>query len=534
MTFPTRRQFLSLFAAYLSSGPLVSHAEDHLDNLPLGTSHDFSWAGLLEHARKTALQPYQAPISPEPGIIERIDWDAHGQIQFNMDHALFADGPGDYPIAFFHPGKFFPFPVHMYRLEQALTDRQSTTQAQEILFNKKLFHMPANSPAQELNQPVGFAGFRIQENREGTGPNWRSNDWAAFLGASYFRAIGDEYQYGISARGVSINTLVDHQKEEFPLFTHFYFEPPQPGSHDVSLYALLDGPSLTGAYHFIMSRGNGVTTEVEAELFLRRDISRFGLAPMTSMYWFSDKDKRFQEDWRPEVHDSDGLSMWTGNDEHLWRPLINPRETDISYFSDENPKGFGLMQRERHFSQYQDAVHYEKRPGLWVEPLNAWGKGTVQLIELHTEEELYDNVVAAWVPDQPARAGSHHHLHYRLYWQTDTPFPNHLARCIGTHIGRGGEPAHRPADSHKFEVTFSGGDLFHLAEGSIPEAVVTPSRGHVANVACEAVPNGEPGQWRALFDLTGLQGRDPVDIRLFLRQGTNTLSETWLYHFLPA
>lgn len=169
MTFPTRRQFLSLFAAYLSSGPLVSHAEDHLDNLPLGTSHDFSWAGLLEHARKTALQPYQAPISPEPGIIERIDWDAHGQIQFNMDHALFADGPGDYPIAFFHPGKFFPFPVHMYRLEQALTDRQSTTQAQEILFNKKIVSYARQQPGSGTQPTRGVCRFSYSGKPRG---NW--------------------------------------------------------------------------------------------------------------------------------------------------------------------------------------------------------------------------------------------------------------------------------------------------------------------------------------------------------------------------
>lgn len=531
---PTRRQFLGLFAALLGS-PLLSRAENRAGpQLPLGPTQDFSWTTLCAQARDLSHRPYQTPVSPEPAIIDRIDWEAHGQIHFNMDHALFADGPGAYPIAFFHPGKFFPFPVHMYRLEQPLTAHQSTTQAQEILFNKHLFDMPANSPAQALNQPVGFAGFRIQESRFGSGPDWHGNDWAAFLGASYFRAIGDEFQYGISARGVSINTLVDQQKEEFPLFTHFYFEPPQPGSHDVSLYALLDGPSLTGAYHFTFSRGNGVTTEVEAELFLREEITRFGLAPMTSMYWFSDKDKRFQEDWRPEVHDSDGLSLWTGANEHLWRPLVNPRKTDISYFADDNPKGFGLMQRERHFSQYQDAVHYERRPGLWVEPLGAWGKGTVQLIELHTEEELYDNVVVAWVPAEPVRAGSHHHLHYRLYWQADEPFPTSLARCVGTHIGRGGEPAHRPEGSHKFVVTFTGGELFHLAEGSSPEAVITPSRGHVVNVACEAVPDGQPGQWRTLFDLSDIQGSDPVDIRLFLRQGPHTLSETWLYHYLPS
>lgn len=536
MTFPTRRQFLSLMTA-LVSAPLPPFQPAEAETFPsqsLGPAQDFSWQTLLEQAKHLSHQRYQAPVSPAPDVIERIDWEAHGQIQFDMGHALFADGPGDYAIAFFHPGKFFPFPVRMYRLNHGLSEDQPKTQAHEVLFNKQLFHMSANSPAQALNQPVGFAGFRIQESREGTGPDWHSNDWAAFLGASYFRAIGDEYQYGISARGAAVNTLVKGQKEEFPLFTHFFFEPPQPGSHDVSFYALLDGPSLTGAYHMVMTRGHGVTTEIRAELFLRQDVTRLGLAPMTSMYWFADKDKPFEQDWRPEVHDSDGLALWTGANEHIWRPLINPQGTELSYFADDNPKGFGLIQRERHFSQYQDAVHYERRPSLWVEPLGAWGKGTVQLVELHTSEELYDNVVACWVPDQPARAGSQQRLHYRLYWQAEEPFAHPLARCLSTRIGRGGEPAQRPVGSHKFVVTFGGGALLHLAAGAHPEAVITPSRGRLVNPATEPAPDGEAGQWRALFDLTDITGSEPVEIRLFLKQGGDTLSETWLYHFLPA
>ncbi len=534
MTFPTRRQFLSLLAALSTSPSAFSQDSTSPGNTThLGPTQDFSWAGLVERARTLARSPYQAPQSPEPDVIHRIDWEAHGQIHFNMDHALFANGPGAFPIAFFHPGKFFPFPVRMYRLDHALNQNQRQTDARELLFDKHLFDMPADSPAQALNQPVGFAGFRIQESREGSGPDWHANDWAAFLGASYFRAIGDEYQYGISARGIAINTLIPSRKEEFPLFTHFYFEPSDPGSREVSVYALLDGPSVCGAYHFVLTRGKNVTTEVEAQLFLRQDVARLGLAPMTSMYWFADKDKHFQEDWRPEVHDSDGLSLWTGTNEHVWRPLINPKGTELSFFSDENPKGFGLVQRERRFGQYQDAVHYERRPSLWVEPLAPWGKGTVQLVELHTDEELYDNVVVAWVPEVPARAGSHYALHYRLYWQADEPFASSLARCVHTSIGRGGESAKRPMGSHKFEITFAGGELFHLSNNARPEAVISPSRGHIGNTATEPVPNGEPGLWRTFFDLTEVTGSEPVDIRLYLKQGENTLSETWLYHFIP-
>ena len=534
MPFLNRRHFMGTLGTLLAS-PLFTHlAQAESNDLNLGQGTTFSWEGLCAEAKKQAQKPYASPLSPDAAIVDRIDWDAHGQIHFKMDHALFSDGPGDYAIAFFHPGKFFPFPVKMYRLDQPLENERARTEAREVLFDKHLFDMPEHSPAQELSHPVGFAGFRIQESRSGSGPDWQNNDWAAFLGASYFRAIGDEYQYGISARGVSVNTATRDQKEEFPLFTHFYFAPPQPGSREVSVYALLDGPSLSGAYHFILTRDKGVLMDIQAELFLRRDIAQFGLAPMTSMYWFADKDKAFQVDWRPQVHDSDGLSLWTGTNEHVWRPLINPSGIEVSYFSDENPKGFGLIQRERHFDQYLDAVHYERRPSLWIEPLNSWGKGTVRLVELHTTEELYDNVVAMWVPAAPARAGSQHSLRYRLYWQADEPFATSLARCVGTGIGRGGEPAHRLSGAHKFEVVFQGGELFHLPAGSAPEAVITPSRGRILNAATEPVPNGQPGLWRALFDLAEVTGNDPVDIRLYLRRGNDTLSETWLYHYLPA
>ncbi|NDU84992.1 MAG: glucan biosynthesis protein D [Ferrovum sp.] len=529
-----RRHFLGALGALLTS-PLTSNlAYAAASGLTLGSAHSFSWEWLQNQAQERARQPFQAPVSPDQTIVDRIDWDAHGRIHFNMDNALFADGPGNYAIAFFHPGKFFPYPVRMFRLDQPIDDTHSATQMREVLFDKHLFDMPADSPAQQLNHPAGFAGFRIQESLHGSGPDWHNNDWAAFLGASYFRAIGDEFQYGISARGVAVNVVTKDQKEEFPLFTHFYFEPPQAGSRELSIYALLEGPSLTGAYHFRLRRDTGVLMEVETDLYVRRDITRFGLAPMTSMYWFADKDKAFQVDWRPQVHDSDGLALWTGANEHIWRPLIDPAGIEISYFADENPKGFGLLQRDRKFDDYLDAVHYEKRPSLWIEPLEPWGKGTVQLVELHTEEELYDNMVAMWVPATPARAGSHYHLHYRLYWQAEEPFPSPLARCVATRIGRGGESDHRPAGVHKFEVEFKGMTLARLPSGSNPEAVITVTRGRILNSATEAVPNGQPDLWRTLFDLGEVSGSDPVEIRLFLKHGGDTLSETWLYHYLPS
>lgn len=530
-----RRRFLELFAAIAASTALPwSESQANDSGLKLGDRQVFSWKGLIEEAQKLAGLPYRASLQPDQDVLGKIDWSAHGQIHFKPEDALFAKGPGQYPVEFFHPGKFFRYKVRMYHLDTAATPDRPDITMREILYDKNQFEMPDGSPARRMDPKTGYAGFRVQESRLTNRPDWRYNDWAAFLGASYFRAIGDEYQYGLSARGIAVNVVESDIKEEFPAFTAFYFEPSDKHSNTLVVYALLDGPSLTGAYRFEMTRKKGVVMDIEANLFLRRDVARFGIAPVTSMYWFSGKDKAFQVDWRPEVHDSDGLALWTGTNEHIWRPLINPKGINVSYFSDDNPKGFGLMQRQRHFSQYLDAVHYERRPSLWVEPLENWGKGTIQLVELHTEEEIYDNIVAMWVPDKKIQAGSSHRFRYRLHWQACQPFETPLAQCVATRIGRGGESGKRPQGVHKFEVEFMGGELNNFPPGAVPEAILTASRGRIENVGTEAVPDGVLGQWRTLFDLGGLEGStDPVEIRLFLRHGGETLTETWLYQFHP-
>ena len=533
-----RRQFLGLLATAAASTMLPwSNAMAADAGMALGPALPFSWDGLIDTARLLAQQPYQPDLQPNRDVLEQIDWAAHGKIRFKPEDALFASGPGQYPVGFFHPGRFFQSSVQMYRLDSALNETQPHAIAREILYDKHYFEMPADSPAQQLGAQTRYAGFRIQESRLGDQSrlDWRYNDWAAFLGASYFRAIGDEYQYGLSARGIAINVVEPGQAEEFPAFTRYYFDPPVDGSATMIVYALLDGPSITGAYRFAMTRETGVVMDIEANLFLRKDVARFGIAPATSMYWFAEKDKPFQIDWRPEVHDSDGLALWTGANEHIWRPLINPKGVNVSTFVDRNPRGFGLMQRQRHFDEYLDAVHYERRPSLWIEPLEDWGEGSVQLVELHTEEELYDNVVAMWVPSAKAVAGASYRLHYRLHWSAEEPFKTDLARCVATRIGRGGEPAERPPGVHKFEVEFKGVALDQLPSGVTPEAVLTASHGKISNVATEAVPDGVAGHWRTLFDLGALeQGTEPVEIRLFLRNGGQTLTETWLYQYHPV
>ena len=492
--------------------------------LKLGPAAPFRFEKLKERARDMARSPYAPPIRPPAEILQRIDYDAHGKIAFNTDLALWADGPSPFPVTFFHLGRYFQTPARMHVVEGG--------NAREIVYDSAYFAMPADSPARRLPPNSGFAGFRFQEPRAGK-LDWRRNDWAAFLGASYFRAIGELYQYGLSARGVAVNTAVFDRQEDFPDFTNFYFETPAAGTDAVTVYALLDGPSLTGAFRFVMRRGAAVTMDVEKALYLRRDVARLGIAPLTSMFWFSETEKQTAIDWRPEIHDSDGLALWTGTGERIWRPLNNPPRTVASSFADQHPRGFGLMQRDRAFDHYQDGVFYDRRPSLWIEPQGDWGRGAVQLIEIPTDDEIHDNVVAMWVPAEPARAGQAREFRYRMHWVADEPYPPALARCVATRLGNGGQPGlPRPKGVRKFLVEFKGEPLTRLAKGVLPEAVLSASRGEFSYIRTEAVPNDVPGHWRAQFDLT-VTGSEPVEMRCYLRSGGEVLTETWLYQYHP-
>jgi glucans biosynthesis protein len=492
--------------------------------LRFGPPSPVSYETIKERARGLAQAPYAAPPRPHPEIVQAIDYDAHGKIKFRTDRALWADGPSEFPVTFFHLGRFFQTPVRMHVIEDGV--------AREIIYDESCFDMPPDSPARKLPSNAGFAGFRLQEPRSGD-RDWRKNDWVAFLGASYFRAIGELHQYGLSARGIAVDTAVFGKEEEFPSFTHIFFETPASGGNAVTVLALLDGPSLAGAFRFVMRREKAVVMEVEKALYLREDVTRLGVAPLTSMYWYSETAKPTLVDWRPEIHDSDGLALWTGAGERIWRPLNNPPRTTASSFVDRSPRGFGLLQRDRLFDHYLDGVHYDRRPSLWIEPLGDWGDGSIQLIEIPTDDEIHDNIVAFWVPAAGARAGTAHEFRYRMHWAADEPYPVGLARCVATRLGNGGQAGtRRPKGVRKFVVEFKGEALTQLPKGVLPEAVLSASRGAFSDVQTEAVPNNVPGHWRAGFDLK-VTGAEPVELRCYLKSGETVLSETWLYQHHP-
>ena len=490
--------------------------------MKFGPAKPFSFETLKALARDMAKLPYKGPDKPSGDILDQLNYEEWGKIGFNPDYALFGEGPGKFPVTFFHLGKFFRKAVEMYVVEG--------DSAKEILYDQAYFNMPADSPARKLPKGVGFAGIRVQEPRDGT-LDWKKNDWAAFLGAAYFRAIGELRQYGLSARAIALDTWQSGRDEEFPDFTKFWIGPEV--GDTLTIHALVEGAGIVGAVRMAMTRGKAVVMDIDQTFHLRRDYIRFGLAPLTSMYWFSETKKGEGVDWRPEVHDSDGLAMWTGGGERLWRPLNNPPRVMASAFGDDNPRGFGLLQRDRNFDHYQDGVNYEKRPSVWIEPKGKWGRGTVQLVEIPTDDEIHDNIVAVWVPEKPASAGSSVDIGYTMHWLADEPYPTDLARCVATRLGNGGIPGQpRPKGVRKFMVEFLGGPLASLPKGVKPEAVLWASRGTFSYVFTEAVPDDVPGHWRAQFDLTA-EGMDPVEMRCSLRVGDKSVSESWLFQYHP-
>ncbi len=526
MSEPDRRSLLKSAAAAAAFGLIDGGTSKAAPakGLQFGPATPFSFDLLKERARKLVNEPYVAPPHPAPAIVSEIDYEAWGKIKFDVNQALFANGPGRYPVSFFHLGMFFPNAVAMHVVEAG--------HAREIIYEPSYFEMPENSPARKLPTGAGFAGLRVQEARDNTVYDWHKNDWLAFLGSDYFRAIGALHQYGLSCRAIALDVAVAGKSEEFPNFTNIYID--ELGPEDgLTLYALLEGPSIVGACKMVAIRDKGVIMDIDQLLCLRRDIARFGIAPLTSMYWFSETIKPTAIDWRPEVHDSDGLAMWTGSGERLWRPLNNPPYIIASAFLDHDPRGFGLMQRDRNFDHYQDGVFYDRRPSLWVEPKGKWGKGSVQLVEIPTDDEIHDNIVAMWVPDKAVTAGTEMEMGYRLYWLADEPHPSGLARCVATRLGNGGQPGKpRPKGVRKFMVEFLGGPLSSLPFGVKPEPVLWAGRGTFSYIYTEAVPDNVPGHWRAQFDLT-VTGREPVEMRLYLRVGETILSETWTYQYHP-
>ncbi len=469
----------------------------------------FSRAALIGRARDLAARPY-APRPQVPQEWVDLTYEQYRSIWFRNDRALWGDTDRSYNVDFFPPGLYFPRAVHVNVVSDGM--------ARPVPFDLADFDRTDKFPDLPVDATMGFSGFRLRT--ELTQPGIK-NEFCVFQGASYFRAIGIGMIYGLSARGLALKTG-DPMGEEFPDFTEFWLEAPKPGQRDIVIHALLDSPSVCGAYRFVISPGRDCVMEVELSLFARTELRHVGLGPMTSMFLYDQTNRTRFDDFRPAVHDNDGLMMWNGAGEMLWRPLANPRKLQISSFVDTDPRGFGLMQRARKFSDFDDLeALYHRRPGAWVEPRGDWGPGAVTLVEIPTDEEIYDNIVAYWRPRHPVAAGERLDMAYRLTWCNEAPVAHRPARVLNSSMGR------RKRGDRVVIIEFENAPIFDDGPEAMDVRISSP---HVETSKGVLQRNPETGGLRLAFAFDPGQ-RDMVELRAQLRKDGAMASEVWLYRW---
>lgn len=483
----------------------------------------FTFDVLSARMQEAAKRAYQAPENDLPDVVKKLTYDQHRAIRYRPDHALWRAEPVEFHLQAFYPGWVFQDTTSIFIGKGGVYQRHNFAASD-------FEYRPPLDPTkfQDLNLD-GVAGFRIHAPLER--PDY-FDELVTFLGASYFRALGMGTRYGLSARGLAINTATS-DVEEFPRFTAFFVEEPQPGNDTIRLMAALDSASLTGAYSFAITPGPQTVIDVVARLYMRNEVTRLGIAPLTSMFTFGENDRTGRDDFRPEVHDSDGLYIQRSSGERLWRPLKNPPDLALSYFQETSPRAFGLLQRDRDFSHYEDTeARYELRPSLLIEPEGEWGAGTVELVEIPTDSEANDNIVAFWVPEDKPKAGGAVEYRYKMNWGLLSVPPGELATIGATLVGVGGNGADTGATGRRFALNFVGGTIANLPpDAQLDPSIDLPSNARLVNSSIGRLPDGG---WRLSLELEKLDS-EPVELRVKLSMLQRVVSETWLYQWVgPA
>ncbi|MFL6549870.1 MAG: glucan biosynthesis protein [Povalibacter sp.] len=478
----------------------------------------FGFEDVASRAQAQARQPYQPTERKPPAALEALTYDQYRDIRFRPDRALWRADHLPFEMMFFHLGKFQTEPV--------LINEVTPQGVNHVRYRSADFDYGQNKLSPQSWGDIGFAGFRAHYSLN---DSRYKDELFVFLGASYFRALAAGQRYGLSARGLAIDTI-GGQREEFPRFSEFWLVKPSADAKSTTVYALLDSPRASGAYQFDIQPGKETIMNVRARLYLRAPVTTLGIAPLTSMYFFGENQPH-RSDFRPEVHDSDGLMVATGTGEWIWRPLVNPKQTLATSFSMPDLRGFGLMQRDRNFASYEDPeASYELRPSAWVEPVGSWGPGRVELVQLSTGDETNDNIVAYWVPDKAPAVGDAFDFTYRLHWLNAEMQHPPGAWVVQTRAGRGfAEPG---PNEQQFIVDFTGPSLAKLAADAAVKAVVSaPSNGKILESNAYRVE--ATGAWRMAIRMQQLNPAQPAELRGFLQLGKDTLTETWS-NVLPA
>ncbi len=471
-------------------------------------------------AKTLAEQPYKKPENTLPKELSELGYDQVRDIRFKPDKALWRSRKLPFEIQFFHPGGLYNVPV---KINVVAADGSNP-----LAFNAADFDYGNNKGLDPTRfKDIGFAGFRVHSNVNKTD---YKDEVLVFQGASYFRGLGKGQRYGLSARGLAVDTA-QLSGEEFPYFTEFWLSWPSPKDDHLVIYALLDSRRVTGAYRFELKPGATTTMDVSARIFPRERIDKIGIAPLTSMFAFGENQRSQVEDYRPEVHDSDGLLVHTGSDEWIWRPLSNPRRLLVTSFSTTNPKGFGLQQRDRDFGNYQDLeARYDIRPSAWVTPKGDWGPGRVELVQIPSPDETNDNIVAYWVSDKPPAPGDSMEMAYSIAWQKDEE--THPPTSWVTQSRRGHGWVKEPDNTIRMMVDFEGPALKDLDQDSkVFPGLWLSDNGEL--LERQVSPNEVTGGWRLSFRFRRLDAEKPVEMRAFLRRDQESISETWSYILAP-
>ncbi|MDB5603040.1 MAG: glucan biosynthesis protein [Xanthobacteraceae bacterium] len=467
----------------------------------------FDASSVQQQARELAQKPYKAPDLSLPDSLKKLNYDQYRAIRFRPDQALWLADKLPFQTQFFHRGTIFANRVDIYQVRNG--------RAEPVPYSPSLFSF-GDTPPPEPNSNLGFSGFRVH------GPLNKPDYYdeiGVFLGATYFRAVARGQVYGLSARGLSINTG-NPKGEEFPVFKTYWIEQPAKAATSIVVHGLIDSESASAAVRFTMRPGETTIYDVELTVFPRVQIAEPGIATLTSMFFFGANDRAGVDDFRPAVHDSDGLAIQNGRSEWLWRPLNNPRDLQISTFADNNPRGFGLMQRQRSFGAYEDLEsRYERRPSAWIEPIGDWGEGAVHLVEIPTKSEVHDNIGAFWRPKEPLRAKGEYRYTYRIHWGWGAK-PG-LVPVAQTRIGAGEE------QTRLIVLDFADEKLKATPLDQI-RADVKADKGEIKDIVLH--PNPELGGARLSFRLAP-GNESAVELRAQLMRGDTALSEVWVYRW---
>ena len=492
--------------------------------LVASTSWAFDFGDVMQIAGELAGRPYKPPPATLPEELRKLTFQQHQSIRFKPERMLWANARTHFEVSFVHMGMSYDRPVAINEL--------SSDGVRRIAYDPQAFDYGALKPAPSSSSALGFAGFRVYfplNARE------RKDEVVAFVGASYFRALAEGLRYGLSARGLAVDTG-ESSGEEFPRFVEFWLARPAPGDRQLVLYALLDSRRVTGAYRFVLRPGAPTRVEVRARLFLRENVAKLAIAPLTSMYLHGENQPPAAGSARPEVHDSDGLSIQTSGGEWLWRPLLNPRRLLITSFALNDPIGFGLMQRDRAFRSYEDLdARFDLRPSAWVVPKGRWGAGRVELVQIPSPDATNDNIVAYWVPNAQPQPRKPFDLEYELLWGQRDNLPSPPLQVAQTRRLLP-PPAERKEKSPERTIVLSV-DFEPAADARLPPdakptwVVSSNDNGEILERTLRR--HDATLGWRVTLRIRQLDEKRPVELRGQLNADGVALSEVWSYIIPP-